>query len=80
MSTQKRKSYDAEFKVRVVLESMQNDKTIEEIRIRHGVGANLVNKWRMQFKQNAHLAFTASATKKVEREQDKPDYLKEDNW
>ena len=72
-----RKSYDTEFKVRVALESMQRDTTIEQIRIKYGVASSMVNKWRSQFKQNAYLAFTQPSRKKKKiRPEDSPEYLK----
>jgi len=76
MGTRTRKSYDAEFKAQVVLESMQRDTTIEQVRTKYGIKPNLVNKWRGQFKQNVHLAFCKSGTKKKTKPGDKPDYLK----
>lgn len=54
---QRNKSYSAEFKARVVLESMQRDTTIEEICRRYGIAASLVNKWRKHFKNNVGQIF-----------------------
>lgn len=72
----KRKSYDAAFKLQVVLDSMRPDRTIEQVRIKYGINASLINKWRAQFKENAHLAFEAPSQKKQQQENENPDYLK----
>lgn len=76
--TTARKSYEADFKVQVVLESMQRDTTIEEVRARYGIGTNLVNRWRQQFKENAYKAFLrgASTKKKSIDRKENPEYLK----
>lgn len=72
----KRKSYDSAFKLQVVLDSMRPDRTIEQVRVKYGINASLINKWRAQFKQNAHLAFeNAGKSTKTETQED-PDYLK----
>jgi len=76
MVVQKRKSYDADFKVQVVLESMQRDTTIEELRMKYGIRPNLINSWRAHFKQNAHLAFLTQKTKKKIEPKDSPELLK----
>ena len=60
----KRKTYQSDFKVRVVLESLQRDITIEQIRRRYQVSASVVNKWRAVFKKNAHLIFENNQVKK----------------
>ncbi len=74
-----RNSYDASFKTQVVLESMQRDTTIEKVRIKYNVATSVINRWRKQFKDNAHLAFEASLTttrKKKLTEDKSPEYLK----
>lgn len=52
-----RKTYQSDFKVKVVLESFQRDTTIEKIKTRYGVSTSIVNKWREIFRRNAYLAF-----------------------
>lgn len=60
----KRKKYQSDFKVRVVLESFQRDTTIETIRRRYQVSSSVINKWRTMFKKNAHLVFEDNKTTK----------------
>ena len=73
-----RKQYDTSFKLQVVLESYQRDMTIEKVRIKYALSPTVINKWRSQFKQNAHLAFTSNPTTRQSkpRPQNSPDYLK----
>jgi transposase-like protein len=72
----KRKSYDSAFKLQAVLDSMRPDRTIEQVRVKHGVTASMINKWKAQFKKNAHIAFEVSTKKKKSGEQEDPEYLK----
>jgi transposase len=41
-----RKQYTAEFKLKVVLESLQRDTTIEEVRKKFGVSTSMIHRWR----------------------------------
>jgi transposase len=74
----KRNSYDAEFKLRVVLESMQRDTTIEEVKVKYGVSSSVINKWRKKFKENASQVFDRGQGKKTSKKkpEDSPEYLK----
>lgn len=62
-SGQRNRTYSSEFKVRVVLESMQRDTTIEEICRRYGLASSLVNKWRKYFRNNAGQIFEDKRSK-----------------
>ncbi len=42
MAEYKRKQYTAEFKAKVVLESLQRDTTIEEVRKKYGVTNSMI--------------------------------------
>ena len=57
MATKKRQQYTAEFKARVVLESMQRDTTIEEVRKKFGVSTSMIHRWREEFNRNVPLLF-----------------------
>lgn len=69
---QKRKSYDNEYKARIVLESLQKTVTQERILAKHGISASMLNRWRKQFLANAHTAFEQPKTRKKEDEKDSP--------
>ena len=61
----KRKNYSAEFKARVVLAALSNEKTVAELSMEHGIHQNMINKWKAQLKDAAAGIFAAS-TKKEE--------------
>ena len=43
-----RKNYDSNFKARVVLEAIKNQRTVAEIASEYGVHANQITKWKRQ--------------------------------
>jgi transposase-like protein len=49
-----------EFKVQVVLESLQRDTTIEQVCRNHGLAPSVVHKWRKLFRQKAPVIFADS--------------------
>jgi transposase-like protein len=61
----KRTSYTPEQKLKIVLESMQRDTTVELVRIKYGVAASALHRWREEFKKaQAALAETAFGDKR----------------
>jgi transposase len=48
-----RKQYTSEFKVKVVLESLQRDTTLEEVRTKFGVTNSMIHRWRQEFQAKA---------------------------
>jgi len=57
MAIKKRQQYTAEFKAKVVLESLQRDTTIEAVRAKYGVSNSMIHRWREEFKQGLPLLF-----------------------
>jgi transposase len=55
--TQKRKNYTAEFKLKVVLESMQRDTTQEEVCKQFGISSSMIHRWKKDFQEHATEAF-----------------------
>ena len=53
----KRKSYTPEFKLKVVLESMQRDTTQEEVCKKFGLSSSMIHRWRKEFQTNAASVF-----------------------
>jgi len=72
----KRKTYQSDFKVQVVLESFQRDTTIEKIRRRYQISTSIINRWRATFKRNAHLVFEVSQKTKKISPSESPEELK----
>ena len=52
-----RKSYTPEFKLKVVLESMQRDTTQEEVCQKFGLSSSMIHRWRKEFQTNAASVF-----------------------
>lgn len=57
MASKERKTYTAEFKAKVVLESLQRDTTIEAVRQKFGVSNSMIHRWRQEFQQNLPQLF-----------------------
>ncbi len=63
MST-KRKTYNAEFKAKLVLEVLEGEKTINEIASKYEIIPNNLKNWKKQFLENMSLAFDKSVVVK----------------
>jgi len=48
-----RKQYTPEFKLKVVLESLQRETTLEEVRKKFGVTNSMIHRWRQEFQAKA---------------------------
>lgn len=60
-----RKSYTPEQKLKIVLESLQRDTTIESVRIKYGVATSALHRWREEFKKaQADIATSAFGDKR----------------
>jgi len=71
------KTYDSAFKLQVVLESFQRDRTIEQVRSRYGIAPSVLHKWRKIFKSNAHLVFESTVSNKPKPQaSESPEQLK----
>ena len=55
------KSYPADFKARVVIETLREEKTVAQVASEHGLAPKLVSRWRTELLQNADRAFSADA-------------------
>ena len=64
----KRTNYSNDFKLKVVLESLQRDSTIEKVRQRFNVHTSVINRWRKYFKTYAASIFD-QVNKKKEQSQ-----------
>ena len=53
----KRKSYTPEYKLKVVLESMQRDTTQEDVCQKFGVSSSMLHRWIKEFQANAASVF-----------------------
>lgn len=55
---EKRKQYPKEFKARVALEAVKEEKTIAEISSEYEVHSNMIAKWKKQLQENISDIFT----------------------
>jgi transposase-like protein len=51
------KSYPADFKMKVVLESLQRDTTLEQVCQRFGVSRSQLHRWRQEFQEKGPSVF-----------------------
>lgn len=57
-----RKSYSAEFKAKVALEAIKNDKTIAEISSKYEVHPTQIQKWKVELEKQATSIFSKEST------------------
>lgn len=53
----KRKNYSPDFKAKVALAALSNEKTVAELSMDHGIHQKLINKWKAQLKESADDVF-----------------------
>jgi transposase-like protein len=75
MSRKNRRVHDDVFKVKVVLESLKEEKTLAELSSKYELHANQISQWRRQFLQNATKVFSGNKSEqdqiqKLESEKD----------
>lgn len=58
MSGRIRRLHTAEFKAKVALEALKEDKTISEIGAKYGLHPKMVSQWKQEFVENASSVFT----------------------
>ena len=66
--SKKRKSYNAEFKSKVVLELLREEESAAAIASRYGITVQTLNQWKRKFLENASLAFDIGDATKAYRE------------
>lgn len=74
--SRKRKTYTADFKAKLVLEVLQEEKTLNEIASSYEVLPKSLQNWKKQFLENMSLAFDKSAV--VKEYKDKIDTLEKE--
>jgi len=62
--SRKRTTYSADFKAKVVLEVLENEKSINEIASKYSLLPKNIQNWKKQFLENASLALDKSAVVK----------------
>ena len=66
-----RKTYTPDFKAKIVLEVLKEEKTLEAIASEHDLNPNMVRSWRKEFLANASSVFqpTNKAAKEAKRKE-----------
>ena len=67
--SRKRRNFTAEFKAKVVLELIEEDKTINEVASKYDILPKSLQQWKKQFLENSVLAFDKSAVVKEYKEE-----------
>ncbi len=68
MEKRTRRKFSADFKAKVVIESLRERSTIEELARKYELHPNQISIWKKEFMANAALAFSADADKSEEKE------------
>lgn len=68
----KRNNYTAEFKSKVVLELLREEKTVSQVAAEYGVHPNLISRWKAEFIEKMPAVFSkeAAETDKLRKEHD----------
>ena len=67
----KRRNYAPEFKAKVALAALSNEKTVQELSMEYGIHQNLINKWKAQLKESAAGIFSGAVkTEEVRHEKE----------
>lgn len=68
----KRNNYTAEFKSKVVLELLREEKTVSQVASEHGVHPNLISRWKAEFIEKMPTVFSKEAAEidKMRKEHD----------
>ncbi|MFN0031375.1 MAG: transposase [Flavobacteriales bacterium] len=68
-----RRQFNAEFKTRIVIESLRERETIQQIAQKHDVHPNQISQWRREFLDNATKAFDDGGVRNAfdEKERDR---------
>ncbi len=61
-SGRRRRTYAAEFKAGVVLESMESNLSLTDLARKHGLHPNQIKNWRTQMRQRLRLLFVDRRT------------------
>ena len=67
-----KRSFSAEFKAKVAIEALKEQKTISELAQQYELHPNQISQWKQQFLANAASTFVAesSDTKELEKQRD----------
>lgn len=67
----KRRTYSAEFKTKLVLELLREEKQLGEIAHQHDISPNQLRNWKKEFLENASKAFSENKKEKEARDKER---------
>ena len=76
----KKRSYSAQFKTKVVLEVLREDKTISELSVKYNITPKNIHNWKSTFLNNAELAMEPSKAVSEYKDNEKQLRAKLDNY
>jgi len=65
-----RTRYNEEFKAKVAMEALREQRTINEIAGQYQIHPNQVSKWKSQLIENAKILFEDGRTKKTDKDKE----------
>lgn len=68
MTKQSRRKFSAEFKAKVALEAIKNEKTLAELSHQYEINAVTISKWKSEFLENMAIIFENGKKKKSQQE------------
>lgn len=75
MTTKTRRKFSAEFKAKVALEAIKNQKTLAELSVQYDVNAVTISKWKAEFLEKMSVIFSNSHDPKEKDENPELDKL-----
>ena len=69
MTRRKRRTYDDQFKAKVVLEAVKENETLAELASRYDVHPNQIRTWKNEFLENAAMVFGGDKDSKAENQE-----------
>jgi len=69
MTRRKRRTYDDQFKAKVVLEAIKENETLSELASRYDVHPNQIRNWKNEFLENAIMVFGGDKDSKAENQE-----------
>ena len=72
MTRQSRRKFSAEFKAKVALEAIKNEKTLAELGHQFEINPVTISKWKTEFIERMAVIFENGTSKKLD--QDSPDF------
>ncbi len=71
MQKKQRRKFSAEFKLKVILEALQERSSITELSQKYDLHGNQISKWKKEFLEKAVTVMSSKSDREKEKDQDK---------